>query len=142
MSVVDEAKELQERILTRLSALEPARREYDELIEAAKVLKLNYKPNGSTTRRAAASRTTRSKRAQGKPTRTRGRKRADERKIAPPGERRGQVLKAVTEKPGVTIAEVAAQLGLPDGTSLYRVQRQLVKEKVIRKEGAAMYPAS
>lgn len=140
MSILDEARELQERVLARLTALEPARREYDELIATAKVLKLDYKPNGST-RRPAATKTSRPRRASGKAT-TRGRKRPEERKIASPGERREQVLQAVKAKPGTTIAEVASSLGLPDGTSLYRAQRQLVKDKAIRKDGAQMFPVS
>lgn len=142
LMVLDEAKQ---NILTRLSELEPLRREYDELEKAAGQLGLEYQAdahaNGASvlttaarkpSRAGASSTAARSKRAQ-------GRRRGSSRKIAPAGQRRQQMLDAITATPGITVKQVADQLGLPDATSLYRVQRQLVDEGVIRKEGSGMH---
>jgi hypothetical protein len=136
MAVLDDAKK---NILSRLKELESSRQEYDELRKAADDLGLEYEPNGRSAREpngrsartaSPAPQAARSKRAQGK----RG-----ARKIAPAGQRRQQMLDAITAKPGVTVAEVAKEIGLPDASSLYRFQRQLLEEKAIRKEGSAMY---
>lgn len=130
MTVLDDAKE---RIVSRLKELEPDRREYDDLIDAAKSLGIEYTPDGHAQAVGAgrARRTARAGRRRAKP--------AGERKIAPPGQRREQVLEAVKAEPGITVAAIAEKLGLPDATSLYRVQRQLVKEKAVRKEGPKMF---
>lgn len=130
MTVLDEAKE---RIVSRLKELEPQRREYDDLLGAAEKLGVEYLPDGHA-QAVGAGRARRTARAGG-----RRAKAAGERKIAPPGQRREEVLEAVKAEPGITVAAIAAKLGLPDATSLYRVQRQLVKEKAIRKEGAKMF---
>lgn len=143
LMVLDEAKQ---NILTRLSELEPLRREYDELEKAAGQLGLEYQAdahaNGASvlttaarqpSRAGASSKAARSKRARGRTGR------GSSRKIAPAGQRRQQMLDAITATPGITVKQVADQLGLPDATSLYRVQRQLVDEGVIRKEGSGMH---
>lgn len=141
LMVLDTAKQ---NILERLGELEPLRREYDDLAAAASQLGLEYEPdahaNGASvlttaarkpSRAGATSTAARSRRARGRTGRS--------RKIAPAGQRRQQMLDAITATPGITVKQVADQLGLPDATSLYRVQRQLVDEGVIRKEGSGMH---
>lgn len=144
-SVLEEAKA---NIVERLTELEDVRREYDDLLAAASDLKLDYKPkseprNGSspagvlpaaarTGSRSGSSRTARSKRAQG---------RSSGRRIAPAGQRRQQMLDLVNATPeGITVAQVAEKLGLRDATSLFRVQKQLVADGAVRKDGAKMLP--
>lgn len=143
-SVLEEAKE---NIISRLTELEDVRREYDDLLAAASDLKLDYQPksaprNGSSTpgvlpaaartgTRSGSSRAARSKRAQGR----------GGRRIAPAGQRRQQMLDLVNATPeGITVAQVAEKLGLKDATSLFRVQKQLVADGAVRKDGAKMLP--
>lgn len=147
MSVLTDAKTT---ILKRLTELEPARREYDELLDAAKDLKLDYDADAAmngkpaaelltrvarTRGRSGASKPARSKRAQG-----RG---AGPRRIAPAGQRRQQVLDLVNAAPdGITVAQAAEKLGLKDATSLFRIQKQLVADGAVRKDGAQMFPVA
>lgn len=134
MSVLEES---QQKMLDRLADLEAGRREYDELLEAVGKLGLEYdgdaamkgRANGSATpARATRSAPSRSRRARG-------------RKIAPRGQRREQVLAIVNEHPdGISVADVGKKLGLADATSLFRIQKQLVHEGTVSKDGALMKP--
>lgn len=138
MSVLTDAKTT---ILKRLTELEPARREYDELLEAAKDLKLDYDADAAANGRPSAP---------SRPARTRGRsgskargRAAGSRRIAPAGQRRQQVLDLVNAAPdGITVAQAAEKLGLKDATSLFRIQKQLVSEGAVRKDGAQMFPVA
>lgn len=133
-TVLEDAKK---NILARLKELEPQRIEYDELRSAATDLKLDYEPATTNGQRRellpAAARTasrsgSRRKRAQGKRAgRSSGKTRRD------------QMLEAIKATPGITVKQIGEQLGLKDATSLYRVQRELAAEKVIRKEGQGLY---
>lgn len=136
MSVLDEAKQ---RILTRLTELEPGRREYEELLAAAGDLKLDYDPeaamkhngNGIIPRAARTGSRSGSSR----------RRTSSARRQAPRGKRREQVLEVVSRHPdGITVADVAKELGLKDATSLFRVQKALVAEQAVRKDGPKMFP--
>ena len=61
------------------------------------------------------------------------------RRVAAPGSRQQDVLKLVSERPGITVAEIAKQLGV-DAAGLYRVVRRLQADGQIRKDGTALHP--
>lgn len=56
------------------------------------------------------------------------------------GGRKDEVVKLVTSKPGLTIPEMAKQMGIKDNY-LYRVTSGLVAEGVLRKDGQGFVPA-
>src|SRR4051812_33474190 len=86
---------------------------------------------GSTARAGATAR-------QAKPQAARATRARAER--ARPGQRRDDVLRLVAERPGITVREIAEQLGI-DATGLYRAVNQLVDEGHVRKDGARLQPA-
>src|SRR5881275_3035902 len=107
MSVLTDAKTT---ILKRLTELEPARREYDELLEAAKDLKLDYDADAAANGKPAAELLTRVARTRGRSgaSKPRGRRAGSTRRIAPAGQRRQQVLDLVNAEPeGITVAQAA-----------------------------------
>jgi hypothetical protein len=59
---------------------------------------------------------------------------ARKRTAAAPGQREQDVLRLVAERPGVTVAELAAELAV-DATGLYGVVRRLQRKDQIRKDG-------
>jgi transposase-like protein len=86
----------------------------------------------------AVKRPSRSVKATGTATSRRaGRRRAP----AAPGERHEQILGLVTERPGITVAQIAQRLGI-DATGLYRVVRQLTETGQVRKDGPQLYPSN
>jgi hypothetical protein len=88
---------------------------------------------------ARASRPTsvaRGSRGAGGASRRSGRRRAPS---ARPGQRQEEVLRLVAERPGITVREIAAQLGV-DATGLYRVVNGLTADGRIRKDGTGLHP--
>ena len=78
------------------------------------------------------------------PTRTRRTTRR-RRAGAPRGRRGGntranQALELVTAKPGITIPEMAKEMGI-EPNYLYRVLPKLVQEKKVKREGQGWHPA-
>lgn len=61
------------------------------------------------------------------------------RSVAAPGSRQQDVLRLVSERPGISVAEIAKQLGV-DATGLYGVVRRLQAKGQIRKDGTALRP--
>jgi transposase-like protein len=51
------------------------------------------------------------------------------------------MLGLVTERPGITVAQIAQRLGI-DATGLYRVVRQLTETGQVRKDGPQLYPSN
>jgi DNA-binding Lrp family transcriptional regulator len=49
------------------------------------------------------------------------------------------VLRLVAERPGITVREIGAQLGV-DATGLYRVVNRLTVDGRIRKDGTGLHP--
>ena len=99
-------------------------------------------PGRTTTRRtrtAAAS-------AAASATRTRTRRTTRRRRAGAPRGRRGgntranQALELVTAKPGITIPEMAKEMGI-EPNYLYRVLPKLVKEKKVKRQGQGWHPA-
>ena len=64
---------------------------------------------------------------------------ARKRAAAAPGQRQQDVLRLVRERPGVTVAELAAELGV-DATGLYGVVRRLQSKGEITKDGMQLRP--
>lgn len=98
------------------------------------------RPRGTTTRRTRSA-TTRSA-AAGSSTPTKRRRR---RAGAPRGRRGGntranQALELVRSKPGVTIPDLAKEMGI-EPNYLYRVLPKLVEEKKVRREGQGWHAA-
>jgi transposase-like protein len=61
------------------------------------------------------------------------------RNAAAPGQRQQDVLRLVNERPGITVAELAQELGV-DATGLYGVVRRLQAKGQINKDGTALRP--
>jgi hypothetical protein len=104
-------------------------------------------PAGATTDAASAPRRSRaaaSRRAKPKPkpaaaTRTTDGKTTTRtrRNAAAPGQRQQDVVRLVTERPGITVAELAQELSV-DATGLYGVVRRLQAKGQISKDGTAL----
>jgi hypothetical protein len=58
---------------------------------------------------------------------------------ARPGQRHDDVLRLVSEQPGITVREIGERLGV-DPTGLYRVAKRLIDDGRLRKDGTGLYP--
>lgn len=58
------------------------------------------------------------------------------RKRAPVGQRETQFLAAVKDKPGITVAEIAKQIGVSPPNALYALANRLAKAGRVVKSGA------
>ncbi|MEI6792401.1 MAG: hypothetical protein WCK97_04110 [Actinomycetes bacterium] len=120
---------------SRLKELRPLIDEYDRL-EAA-VAALSSVGAGGARRGTSSSRTAtkparRSGSGAGKGSGRRGRPKGS-------GVRDKQALELVTASPGVTIPEIAQEMGIKQNY-LYRVLPSLEKEGLVRKKGRGWYP--
>jgi hypothetical protein len=61
------------------------------------------------------------------------------RTVAAPGSRQQDVVRLVNERPGISVAEIAKELGV-DATGLYGIVRRLQAKAQIRKDGTALRP--
>jgi hypothetical protein len=61
------------------------------------------------------------------------------RNAAAPGQREQDVLRLVSERPGITVAQLAGELSV-DATGLYGVVRRLQSKGQINKDGPALRP--
>jgi hypothetical protein len=148
MTVLDDLKKLEASIVKRYQELQPALAEVEELRRVAERLGVNLDRPGPTanrpTRPAAPAKATATA------TRTRGRRAGATRrkkaaKVAAPrrpraGGRREQVLKLVTDKPGITVPEIGKALKV-DPTGLYRYAKQLEADGTVTKTGTKLYLA-
>ena len=136
MSVLDDLRSMEQRVAERLAELEPLVREYNDLLAEAKRHNLTLPTSdGAAVRRgrrrapAAGAPTT-------KPSPATGTRRAPVRR----SQRREQILKLVTQRPGITVSELGRELKV-DPTSLYRVVNALNQEGQINKTGRELRPA-
>jgi hypothetical protein len=144
VSVLDEFRDAEQRVVKRLKELEPAVTEYRQLEEVAQRLGLEVTGDARTTparrrrsakpRRAAANAGTESA-APSRPRRSRPSGRAN----ASPGQRSEQLLALVRERPGITVRDAGKEFGV-DPTSLYRVVRRLEERGELRKNGRNLEP--
>ena len=126
MAVVDDVRR---RITERLKELKPLVEEYHQL--EAMIRKLGAGGGGASSGRGARGRR-RSARS------TNGRRRARRRGS---GTRSAQALSLVRAKPGITIPQMAKEMGITPNY-LYRVVPQLAKDGKVKKSGKGWDPAS
>jgi hypothetical protein len=145
MTVLDDLKKLEASIVKRYRELQPALAEVEELRRVAERLGVDLdrastraaKPATATTATTTATRTrTRRKASSGRKAKA---------KVSSPrrpraGGRREQVLKLVTDRPGITVPEIGKALKV-DPTGLYRYAKQLEADGSITKSGTKLSPA-
>jgi hypothetical protein len=162
-TVIEDLKRLEERILARIKELEANDAELEQLRDVAQRLGIlggSDNDAGRATPRAATA-TTRTRRrpapargrtsgtSNGARTRTRARPGGARSATALPdavpagrqSTRRERVLEVVGVKPGISVREIVAQLGV-NRTSLYPVVRQLVSDGLLYKDGPGLWPVA
>jgi len=134
VSVIDELKGLEDRVAQRMTELRPLVDEYRELEQVAQRLGVSAPasvdtpaPTRRTRRRARSSAPPAAKAATGNGTRART------------NGRRDQLLAVVKARPGITVREVGAELGV-DPTSLYRIVHRLEQDGALQKRGRELRP--
>src|SRR5690242_7909405 len=140
MPVLDQLKDLENQVAGRLAELEPLVAEYHELQQVAERLGIKPRaaasaPAATTTRRRATTR--RKSTGSGSGRRTSRRR----RNAASPGSRQADVLRLVTERPGITVPELGRELSV-DPTGLYQIVRRLEGRGELRKVGPRLEPAA
>jgi DNA primase len=142
MNVLDDLKKLEASIVKRYQELQPALAEIEELRRVAERLGVNLDRASTRAAKPATAAATRTR------TRTRTRRAPSagrKTKVSSPrrpraGGRREQVLKLVTERPGITVPEIGKALKV-DPTGLYRYAKQLEADGSITKSGTKLSPA-
>lgn len=143
MTVLDDLKKLEASIVKRYQELQPALAEVEELRRVAERLGVDLDrpgPRANRTRPPAAPATATATRTRGRRAGATRRKKAT--KVAAPrrpraGGRREQVLKLVTDRPGITVPEIGKALKV-DPTGLYRYAKQLEADGTIVKDGTKL----
>jgi Homeodomain-like domain len=145
VSVIDELKGLEDRVARRMQELRPLVDEYRELEQVAERLgvaaatdtpaprrRRGRRPAagapGSTRRPNAAARNGTAGTVATKRSGSRGR-----------AGRRDQLLEMVKARPGITVREAGAELGV-DPTSLYRIVHRLEQDGTLQKRGRELLP--
>ncbi|MEA2496536.1 MAG: Sugar-specific transcriptional regulator TrmB [Thermoleophilaceae bacterium] len=137
MSVVDELRGLEARVIDRIHELEDAVSELAELKKVAKRLGIDTsKPRQRKTtstarrsRRATPGTATQRKSAPSRPRSTRGGRAGSSR--------RDDVLSQVMKHPGSTVAEIGKHLGV-DPTGLYRVVNKLESDGAVKRDAGKL----
>jgi hypothetical protein len=162
-TVMEDLKQLEDRILARIQELEANVAELEQLREVAGrlgILDGDRRDNArSRSRATATSRPPRAPRARSSGTAARsdgarssgtagrsGGARSTTRgsatnSIPRHATRRERVLQVVGDEPGISVREVVAALGV-NRTSLYPVVRQLVSDGLLHKDGRGLWPVS
>jgi hypothetical protein len=153
-SVIEDLKQLEDRVLARIAELESCVAELEQLREVAARLGLLDAAWGDSSRATNRATATASTTATPRVPATAGRRRAPARARAgrpvtaavaqPPtrsSTRRERVLEVVGGEPGISVREIVAQLGV-NRTSLYPVVRQLVSDGLLHKDGRGLWPAT
>ena len=130
--MADFLDEKRSEIGARLKELKPLVEEYQRLEAAAAALDGVPQQNGtaSASRRSPARASSSGRRTKG--TGRRGRPKGS-------GTRGAEALRLVREKPGITIPEIAEQMGIKQNY-LYRVLPGLADDGLVRKEGRGWHP--
>jgi uncharacterized membrane protein len=166
VSVLDQFRTAEEQVAKRLRELRPLVAEYHELEQVAQRLGLSVsndapaagpRPPASPRRRRrtarAAPRSAASERnasadggtaegsvvaAQARPARSPRTERAGSSRTS---RRQQDVLRLVKQRPGITVSEIAKELGV-DATGLYRPVHKLEQDGAIIKRGVTLQPTS
>jgi hypothetical protein len=144
ISLIQELESVENKLLARLRELAPLVAEHHELMRIAQRLGLDVEgpdPTRSESSPVPSGRATggdvRTRVSNAKPKASaRGGKAAAQEDAAPMKQKR--VVATVRATPGLTVAEVAGQLGV-DAASLYPVVRKLTKEHVLVKRGRTLH---
>jgi hypothetical protein len=123
---VSVVSEIESQVRKRLDELRPAYEEYRQLEEVLSTFERAAETTGDATGRRASRRSAR--RAGGRPAGRRG------------GARAQQALEIVRQRPGITVAELAEELGIGT-TYLYRVMPALEREGKVSKRGTGYHVA-
>ena len=126
MSVADDVRQ---QITKRLKQLKPLVEEYHQLEGMLRTLAMGDDASSSPRRSSTRSRSRRS---------TTGRRRGRPRGS---GTRSAQALALVEAKPGITIPEMANEMGITPNY-LYRILPELAKDGKVKKTGKGWEPAS
>jgi DNA-binding NtrC family response regulator len=132
-SLADEVRELRQRVAERMAELEPMVREYEQLQKVAAELGIESEQPPAPASDGAPATAPAAEPAQ-RPRRPRAKTPAVQREHA------ARLLGVVSSKPGATVAEIAAEIGVQP-TSLYRLVRDLASEGALTKRGRGLYPA-
>jgi ribosome-binding protein aMBF1 (putative translation factor) len=137
VSVLEDLRGIEDRLVARLQELRPLVEEYAELQRVAE--RLGVDVDAAPTKPPARRRKPTAKPAARRPRRKR---RADSRKRpggtqATGAERRERVIALIRERPGISTPEIAADIGV-DPPPIYRVVRRLQADGVIKKDGKAL----
>ena len=140
MTVLDDLKKLEASIVKRYQELQPALAEVEELRRVAERLGVDLdRASARASKPAARATRTRTRRSAAAPSRKNAKKVASPRRPRAGG-RREQVLKLVTDRPGITIPEIGKALKV-DPTGLYRYAKQLEADGSITKSGTKLSPS-
>ena len=142
MSVIDELKGLEDRVAQRMVELRPLVDEYRELEQVAQ--RLGVSPPAATDspapRRRRAQRRARAGTGSARPASRTAKAARTTSETAPAANgRREQLLEMVKARPGITVREVGAELGV-DPTSLYRIVHRLERDGALQKRGRELLP--
>ena len=135
--MTDFLTEKKREIDSRLRELRPLVEEYRSLEEAAAALGGVRTSPGTGTRTRTSARPRRASRTRA-PARRAGKRPRGRPKGS--GTRGKQALKLVKAKPGITIGELAKEMGIK-ANYLYRVMPGLEKEKKVKRRGRGWHPA-
>ena len=130
--MADFLDEKRSEIGARLKELKPLVEEYERLEAAAAALAGVPQSNGTATARRGSGRATSSGSRRGKGAGRRGRPKGS-------GTRGAEALALVRAKPGITIPEIAEQMGIKQNY-LYRVLPGLAEDGLVRKDGRGWHP--
>ena len=168
-TVIEDLKRLEERILARIKELEANDAELEQLRDVAQrlgILDGSANDAGPATPRAPTATATATRRPRRRAAQARGRTSgtgngagartgtrarpggarsatalADAVPAGRQSTRRERVLEVVGGKPGISVREIVAQLGV-NRTSLYPVVRQLVSDGLLYKDGPGLWPVA
>lgn len=136
MSLMDDVRGFEQRIVKRLEELRPLVEEYEQLRQLAERLELPTEPTPQTSPKSTGRRAAR--RSVKRPRSRRGPAAGGTRAVGE--KRRARIVELVGERPGVTVAELSAELGVTR-TSVHRIVRKLQADGELRKSGRGLVPA-
>jgi uncharacterized protein (DUF3084 family) len=141
MAVIDQLRDLEQKVAKRLGELEPLVAEYQELQQVAQRLGIQREAAAASAAKSAPASTGTTRRRATSSRKTGGRRSAGRRRrnAAAPGSRQQDVLRLVTERPGITVPELGRELSV-DPTGLYQIVRRLEGRGEIRKVGPRLEP--
>jgi len=135
--MADFLDEKRSEIGARLKELKPLVDEYQRLEAAAAAL--DGVPTSSAPRAGSAGAPARRARAQGAPKRAKSNGGGRRGRPKGTGTRGAEALALVRSKPGITIPEIAEQMGIKQNY-LYRVLPGLAEDGLVKKDGRGWHP--